>query len=82
MQVFPSPNQFRSDPTAAALLNCLQANEQQFGLADAVLYYAFPLYKDDEGGTIVGDTVLLSSQHGLIVLALTKESHALASLHA
>jgi len=43
-----------------------------------MLYYAFPLYKDDEGGTIVADAVLLSSQHGVIVFALTRESHALA----
>ncbi len=79
MQVFPSYDQFQRDPTAAALLNCLQTNEQQLGLSDAMLYYAFPLYRDDEGGTIVADAVLLSSRHGVIVFAFTRESHTLSS---
>jgi superfamily I DNA and RNA helicase len=52
------------------LLACLRANEQRLGLSDAVLYYAFPLYRDEEGGAVVADSVLLSPQHGVIVFAL------------
>jgi superfamily I DNA and RNA helicase len=78
MQVFPSRSQFQSNPASAALLNCLLANEPRFGLTEAMLYYAFPLYRDDEGGAIVADAMLLSPQHGVIVFALTTESHALS----
>jgi superfamily I DNA and RNA helicase len=74
MQVFPSRSQFQRNPASAALLACLLANEQQFDLSDAMIYYSFPLYRDDEGGAIVADAMLLSPQHGVVVFAMTTEA--------
>jgi len=47
MQFLPSRSQFQKNSASAALLTCLLANEEQFGLSDAILYYSFPLYRDE-----------------------------------
>ncbi len=73
MNVFPSINQFKSNPAYDAILHVLKSNEQAMGLQDAVLYHAFPLYRDDEGGLIAADCVLLSQNHGVIPFALAKD---------
>ena len=78
MQIFPSRNQFQSNPASAALLDCLLANEETFGVDGAMLYHSFPLYRDEEGGLIVADSVLLSPLHGVIVFALTTENNTLS----
>jgi superfamily I DNA and RNA helicase len=74
MQLLPSRIQFQKNPAAAALVTCLLENENQFGLSDAILYYSFPLYRDEDGGAVVADSVLLSPLHGVVVFALTGES--------
>lgn len=78
MQVFPSTSQFRTSPAASALLDCLRTNEQALHLQDSMIYHAFPLYRDEEGGLIVSDAVLLSPAHGVIVFALTTDSPKLS----
>lgn len=64
VDVFPTVNQFKAKPAYAAILQALQNSEEQIGLQDAVLYHTFPLYRDDEGGLVVADCVLLSRRHG------------------
>jgi superfamily I DNA and RNA helicase len=78
MQVFPSRNQFRANPASSALLSALLDNEQQLGLQDSLLYHSFPLYRDEEGGVVVADCVLLSQKHGVVTFALTTASNVLA----
>ena len=78
MQVFPSTNQFKTSPAASALLDCLRSNEKSLQLQDSMLYHAFPLYRDEEGGLIVSDAVLLSPVHGVVVFALTTDSPKLS----
>lgn len=78
MQVFPSTNQFRASPAASALLDCLRQNDQILKLQNSMLYHAFPLYRDEEGGLIVSDAVLLSPVHGVVVFALTTDSQTLS----
>lgn len=78
MQVFPSKNQFQGDPASASLLERLLANEHSLGLTGAMLYHSFPLYRDEEGGVVMADCVLLSQQHGVFTFALTTESNDLS----
>ena len=78
MQIFPSKNQFEANPASDALLKCLLENEQRFRLEDAMLYHSFPLYRDEEGGLILADSVLLSPLHGVVVLALSTENDVLS----
>lgn len=78
MQVFPSDKQFRSTQVASALLDFLRGNENALGLGGALLYHSFPRYRDDEGGIIVSDAVMISPFHGVIVFALTMEANELS----
>jgi superfamily I DNA and RNA helicase len=78
MEIHPSPNQFKSNAAAEALMDCLKANQNRLGLDDAALYHSFPLYRDEEGGVVVADCVLVSRPHGVITFALTTESRDLA----
>ncbi|QDV69028.1 hypothetical protein Poly24_27420 [Rosistilla carotiformis] len=71
MQIFPSKQQFKKFPAAEALLDVLEANEGRLGLKESVLYHNFPLYRDEEGGIIVADAMLLSPCHGVVGFALT-----------
>ena len=73
MQILPSRNQFQKNPASKALLTCLLANEQEFGLSDGILYYSFPLYRDEDGIAVVADSLLLSPNHGVVVFALSSE---------
>ena len=78
MDVFPTVNQFNSNPAYTSILRTLKTNEEKIGLGDAVLYHTFPLYRDDEGGLIVADCVLLSRMHGVIPFALSSDSEELS----
>lgn len=71
MQVYPSKEQFRKFPAAEALLSILDSNADELGIKDGVLYHNFPLYRDDDGGVIVADAMLLSRCHGVVGFALT-----------
>lgn len=73
VQIFPSRNEFQKEPAAAALLAGLE-KEISLDLAQAILYRYFPFYRDDDGGLIMPDCVLLSPWHGVIALALTSAS--------
>ena len=69
MELYPSKKQFENDPASAMLLEYLLKLETELGLEQALLYHNFPLYRDDEGGVIVSDAMLLSSHLGVIPLA-------------
>ena len=79
MEVFPSINQFKSNPASAALLDALTKQEDPLGLSGATLYYSFPLYREEEGGVVVADCVLLSPNHGVIPVALATESGGMSA---
>ena len=57
------------DPFAADLVEFFKGNEHSLGLADAHLYYDFPLYRDEERDGLVSTKLLLLSRvHGLFVI--------------
>lgn len=72
MQTFPNRKQFENDASASILLQWL---EEGFGdeLSDAILYLSFPLYRDEEGGAVVPDCLMISRYHGVIALAMVAE---------
>jgi len=73
MKFLPSPNQFRNNPASLNLMSYLNENKEGLSLSDAIIYYSFPLYRDEDGVAIVADALLVSPRHGVIVLALTSE---------
>jgi superfamily I DNA and RNA helicase len=76
VELFPSKKQFENDPAAAILLDCLSSLEKDLKLADALLYHNFPLYRDDQGGVIISDAMLLSPHFGVITCAISKAQDA------
>ena len=76
MEVYPSEAQFRASPASDSLLNGLKRNQNDLGLDGAVLYHNFPLYRDDEGGVLVSDAMLLSPNHGVVGFALCSDTKA------
>jgi superfamily I DNA and RNA helicase len=78
MQILPSRAQFLNNPAASALLATLESQEEPLALGDAILYRSFPLYRDEEGGVIVADSVLVSRVYGVVTLALSSAAHELA----
>jgi hypothetical protein len=71
VELYPSKKQFEKDPVSNILLESLLQLEVELGLQQALVYHNFPLYRDDEGGLIVSDTMLLSPHLGVIPIALT-----------
>lgn len=57
-----------SDPAASELLEYLRNNETELDLEVAQVYYDFPLYRDEEIGTIAASILLLSAKHGIMAI--------------
>ena len=60
-------NPSEDDPLANQLIQFLKLNSADLELANALLYFDFPIYKDGEGRTIISKVLLLSAKHGLVV---------------
>ena len=54
-----------SDPVADELLGYLETNSSSLGLDDAIVYYGFPRFRDEDDQLIVPRILILSPQHGL-----------------
>jgi len=59
------------DPAAQLLLQWLKDLEAPSSLAEALLYYGFPLYRDEEGTPVAAKVLLLSPRHGVLVFGTT-----------
>ena len=68
---FPSRSQFISNPSAKVLLKSLEEIEELTS-GDALLYLNYPLYRDDGGGVVVPDALLISKLHGAIGFSFQK----------
>ncbi len=68
LQIFPKESAAKADQNAKALIEHLQDKEYELGLESAVLFYNFPLFREDEN-LLVADLVLASPLHGVILLA-------------
>ncbi|MCX7049784.1 MAG: ATP-binding domain-containing protein [Candidatus Sumerlaeota bacterium] len=73
MKTYPSEGQFLRSPVSLALLNCLRQDETECGLKEASLYLSFPIYRDEEGGALIADCLMVSAQYGVIAFALSNE---------
>lgn len=71
MIALPSRTQFKNDASADSLLSSLE-NLYSEEWDNAAIYLGFPLYRDDEGGLIVPDILILTKTHGIIAVAVFK----------
>jgi superfamily I DNA and RNA helicase len=79
MEFLPSINQFKSNPAAMSLVESLQRLSAEHGLEKAILYHSFPLYKDDEGGLVVADCVLVAPSQGVIPFAIVGDTNKIGA---
>jgi superfamily I DNA and RNA helicase len=69
IETFPSRTQFLNNAPARVLLDWLESTSLS-ETGSALVYLGFPLYRDDEGGLIRPDVLLISQHHGVIGFAL------------
>ena len=60
-------NKLQKDPSSLALVNLIQENQDALRLSEAILYYEFPFYWDDNNSIIAADVLIVSKPHGVII---------------
>lgn len=78
LQIYPKESAAKADLNAKVLLEHLQEHEVALGLDHAVLFYNFPLFREEEN-LLVADLVLASPFHGVMLLATLGSAQAYAS---
>lgn len=68
IQIYPKKSAANADLNAKVLLDHFQAAETALGLDSAVVFYNFPLFREDEQ-LLVADLVLASPFHGVVLLS-------------
>jgi superfamily I DNA and RNA helicase len=68
LQVFPKETAARNDPGARIVIEHLAERQDQLGLAEALLFYNFPLFREDDK-LLVADLVLISPLHGVLLIS-------------
>lgn len=68
LQILPKESLARADATAKVLLEHLVENQNALGLADAVIFYNFPLFREEER-LLVAELVLISPLHGVLLVS-------------
>jgi superfamily I DNA and RNA helicase len=68
LQIFPKESSARADATARALLEHLSNQQHQLRLDSAVVFFNFPLFREDER-LLVADLVLVSPYHGVLLIS-------------
>jgi hypothetical protein len=68
LQILPKESLARADAAAKALLEHVVENQNALGLADAVVFYNFPLFREEER-LLVAELVLISPLHGVLLVS-------------
>ena len=75
LQILPKQSAANTDTTVRSLLEYLEAHQVALGLDNAVVFYNFPLFREDEH-LLVAEVVLMSPMHGVILVAPGDEPDA------
>ncbi|KAB0531683.1 hypothetical protein [Xanthomonas cissicola] len=68
IQFFPSEVALRANPNARLLFDHLRESENALGLTSALLFFNFPLFREEEK-LLVSDLVLISPEHGVLLIS-------------
>ena len=68
IQIFPKASAAKADINAKVLLEHFQEHEEALGLDHAIIFYNFPLFREDDH-LLVADLVLASPFHGVVLLS-------------
>ena len=57
----------QNDDAAQDLVTTLQNESVTNGLDDAILYYGYPRYRDEDDELVTAELLVMSPQHGVII---------------
>ena len=57
----------QNDAAAADLIDLLKHEYNDLGLDEAIVYYGYPRYRDDDNELIAAQTLVMSPQHGVVI---------------
>ena len=63
----------RTDHAARSLIQNLEALERELGIAEAVVYYDFPIFRDESDKLYKPQVVLASRSHGIVLFAISND---------
>jgi len=72
VNINPEKRFFQKDTLALELIDFLEANESTLSLEESEIYYSYPLYRDFEGDLIRTHVLIVSKNHGVIVVGISK----------
>ena len=67
LQVLPKESAMRADASARQIIEYLQIEQDQLGLQNAVVFYNFPLFREEEK-LLVAELVVASPKHGVALI--------------
>ena len=74
MKIVVTTNRWRNDPSSRELVDYFKANEDDFFLNDAVVYYDFPAYADYEAAVWRPDLLVFSPEKGFFAIRNFEQS--------
>jgi hypothetical protein len=57
----------QNDAAAGDLIELLKQEYNELGLDEAIVYYGYPRYRDDDNELIAAQTLIMSPQHGVVI---------------
>ncbi|EPB6722209.1 DEAD/DEAH box helicase [Vibrio fluvialis] len=78
MHIVPKSFDIESKPEINHIVDNLRRNEERLGLEHAQLFLEFPLYKDDNSNVVITQALLISPNHGVVIIyssAITRLNH-------
>ncbi len=63
----------RDDHAALSLISHIEGLEDVLGIQNGIIYYAFPLYRDESDRLYQTDVVLVSKTHGIVLFAVSND---------
>jgi len=71
MKINSREKSYKVNGIAYSLINYLQVHESVLNLVESSLYYDFPIFKDVDGDIVISQVLLISVNHGIILVSLS-----------
>ncbi|WP_308585969.1 ATP-binding domain-containing protein [uncultured Desulfovibrio sp.] len=76
LQVFPDKDSVASDSFASELIEYLFQNEEKLSLDNSCIFYDFPMYRNDDGGILRANVLLVSPRRGVVLFGSSSARNA------
>lgn len=72
MNINPETRFFSQDNLAVEFIEFLEENQSKLNLNSSEIYYNYPLYRDIEGDLIKTHVLIISENHGVIIVGISR----------